>query len=178
MHAAIAGLSTGVATLLVAWSHKYLGLMEDIGLDDMSGTRAAARTASLPDLFDRLWARRELIREHLLDFRARAQGEIHPHRRLVSHPHRPSDGAREDDVGGRGSRTGGPAAEFRDDGSGGRGPRCAVAGGDDRDADLQRGGVDRQESGGVLAQDYPADLIEILIADGRSDDGTVERVRP
>ncbi|MEX1244598.1 MAG: polysaccharide pyruvyl transferase family protein [Thermoanaerobaculia bacterium] len=77
MHAAIAGLSTGVATLPVAWSHKYVGLMEDIGLADYVWDQSETeRSASLSDLFDRLWERREPIRAHLLDFCARAQGRI------------------------------------------------------------------------------------------------------
>ena len=76
MHAAIAGLSTGVATIPVAWSHKYAGLMEDIGLAEYVWDQGAERSASLSDLFDRLWERRQPIRAHLLDFGARAQGRI------------------------------------------------------------------------------------------------------
>jgi polysaccharide pyruvyl transferase WcaK-like protein len=76
MHAAIAGLSTGVATLPVAWSHKYAGLMEDIGLAEYVWDQSDDRSASLSDLFDRLWERREPIRAHLLDFEARALGRI------------------------------------------------------------------------------------------------------
>ena len=76
MHAAIAGLSSGVATLPVAWSHKYVGLMEDIGLADYVWDQNGEGSASLSDLFDRLWERREPIRAHLLDFCARAQGRI------------------------------------------------------------------------------------------------------
>jgi polysaccharide pyruvyl transferase WcaK-like protein len=76
MHAAIAGLSSGVATLPVAWSHKYVGLMEDIGLAEYVWDQSAEGSGSLSDLFDRLWERREPIRAHLLDYCARAQRRI------------------------------------------------------------------------------------------------------
>lgn len=76
MHAAIAGLSTGVPTIPVAWSHKYGGLMEDVGLADFVWNQGAERPESLTDLFDRLWEGQEPIRAHLEDFTARAQGRI------------------------------------------------------------------------------------------------------
>lgn len=76
MHAAIAGLSSGVATLPVAWSHKYVGLMEDIGLANYVWHWSGEGSASLCDLFDRMWERREPIRVQLLDYCAQAQGRI------------------------------------------------------------------------------------------------------
>ncbi len=76
MHAAIAGLSSGVATLPVSWSHKYVGLMEDIGLADYVWDQVGEGPTSLPNLFDRLWERREPIRAHLTDYCAQARGRI------------------------------------------------------------------------------------------------------
>jgi colanic acid/amylovoran biosynthesis protein len=76
MHAAIAGLSTGVPTLPVAWSHKYVGLMEDIGLADFVWDQGGHGPGSLSDLFDRLWESREPIRTRLLDYCTLARGRI------------------------------------------------------------------------------------------------------
>jgi colanic acid/amylovoran biosynthesis protein len=76
MHAAIAGLSTGVPTIPVAWSHKYGGLMEDIGLAGYVWNQGARLPPDLTDLFDRLWERREPIRAHLRDFGAYARDRV------------------------------------------------------------------------------------------------------
>jgi polysaccharide pyruvyl transferase WcaK-like protein len=75
MHAAIAGLSSGIPTILLAWSHKYAGVMEEIGLDGCVWDQHAP-AAPLVDLFDRLWNRRDTVRTHLLDYTSRAQREI------------------------------------------------------------------------------------------------------
>jgi len=75
MHAAIAGLSSGIPTLLVAWSHKYVGLMEEIGLDGCVWDQRAPK-GPLAGLFERLWNRRDTIRRHLLEYTARARHEI------------------------------------------------------------------------------------------------------
>ena len=76
MHAAIAGLSSGVPTLLVSWSHKYQGLMEDIGLENCVWDQFAAGAGRLDELFDRLWERRNRVRERLRDYTARAGRQI------------------------------------------------------------------------------------------------------
>lgn len=75
MHAAIAGLSSGVPTIVVSWSHKYAGLMEAVGLEEFvwDQNRPSVR---LPDLFDRLWQERHLIRGRLLEYTAMAQEQI------------------------------------------------------------------------------------------------------
>jgi colanic acid/amylovoran biosynthesis protein WcaK/AmsJ len=75
MHAAIAGLSSGIPTLLVAWSHKYAGLMEEIELDGCVWDQNAP-AEPLVGLFERLWNRRDAVRRHLLDYTARARREI------------------------------------------------------------------------------------------------------
>jgi colanic acid/amylovoran biosynthesis protein len=75
MHAAIAGLSLGIPTLLVAWSHKYAGLMDEIGLDRCVWDQHAPRDL-LVGLFERLWNQRGTVRSYLLDYTARAQREI------------------------------------------------------------------------------------------------------
>ncbi len=76
MHAGIAGLSSGVPTLLVSWSHKYLGIMEKIGLPEYVWEQREAAPGSLPPLFDRMWRERARIRERLLAYTARARREI------------------------------------------------------------------------------------------------------
>jgi polysaccharide pyruvyl transferase WcaK-like protein len=76
MHAAIAGLSSGVPTLLVAWSHKYRGVMEEIGLDGCVWDQDDRASVPLTRLFDQLWARREPVRARLLEYTARAKKEI------------------------------------------------------------------------------------------------------
>jgi colanic acid/amylovoran biosynthesis protein WcaK/AmsJ len=75
MHAAIAGLSSGIPTLLVVWSHKYAGLMEEIELDGCVWDQNAP-AEPLVGLFERLWNRRDAVRRHLLDYTARARREI------------------------------------------------------------------------------------------------------
>jgi len=76
MHAAIAGLSSGIPTLLVAWSHKYGGVMDDIGLEDCVWDQNAPGVATVDELFDRLWDRRDWVRERLLEYTTRARREI------------------------------------------------------------------------------------------------------
>jgi colanic acid/amylovoran biosynthesis protein WcaK/AmsJ len=76
MHAAIAGLSSGVPTIPVAWSHKYVGLMEEIGLAKYVWHQDSQSLVSLCDLFDQLWEEREPIRTRLLDYTAGAQMQI------------------------------------------------------------------------------------------------------
>jgi colanic acid/amylovoran biosynthesis protein len=75
MHAAIAGLSSGIPTLLMAWSHKYAGLMEEVGLDDCVWDQHGP-AGSLVGHFERLWRRRDTVRRHLLDYTARARREV------------------------------------------------------------------------------------------------------
>ncbi len=76
MHAAIAGLSSGVPSLLVSWSHKYGGVMQEIGLDDCVWDQSSTASPPLCGLFDQLWKRRETVRARLLGYTARAQEEI------------------------------------------------------------------------------------------------------
>lgn len=75
MHAAIAGLSSGVPSVLVAWSHKYAGLTEQIGIEDCVWDLSGA-PVSLGSMFDRLWERREPMRARLLGYTAEARAEI------------------------------------------------------------------------------------------------------
>jgi len=76
MHAAIAGVSSGVPTLPIAWSHKYEGLMEEIGLAEYVWDQNRYTSASLCGLFDQLWEQRQPIRSRLLDYTAGAQRQI------------------------------------------------------------------------------------------------------
>jgi polysaccharide pyruvyl transferase WcaK-like protein/glycosyltransferase involved in cell wall biosynthesis len=170
MHAGIAGLSSGVPTVLVAWSHKYRGVMEEIGLSDCVWDQAE-ESGALDTLFDRLWERRDVLRKQLLAYTARAGREIAkmtariagflPGSSAVAAD--PSDQARVPDV-----------------------PSPAVSA-SALDEDLPHVSIIMpiyneaawiaRSLTSVLEQDYPKDRVEILIADSRSDDGTAEIIR-
>ena len=76
MHAAIAGLSSGVPTVAAAWSHKYEGVLLEIGLADFVWDQRGPDAPRLDTLFDRLWLERDRIRSRLVDYTARARLEI------------------------------------------------------------------------------------------------------
>lgn len=76
MHAGIAGLSSAVPTLLVAWSHKYSGLMEEIGIEHCVWDQTGSSDVSLSALFDRLWERRAPLRARLRAYAAEARQKI------------------------------------------------------------------------------------------------------
>ena len=76
MHAGIAGLSSGIPTLVVAWSHKYRGVMEEIGLGDFVWDQVEGQRGVLDPLFDRLWERRDPVRQRLLAYTEKARLEI------------------------------------------------------------------------------------------------------
>ena len=65
MHAGIAALSSNVPTLMVAWSSKYDGLMEEMGLRQFVWNVVGSAPNSLAHLFDRLWQQRDFVQEHL-----------------------------------------------------------------------------------------------------------------
>ena len=68
MHAAIAALSSGVPTMTVSWSHKYEGLMEQIGMPEFSWSMNDKAGRDTTDIFDALWRRRAAARERLIEF--------------------------------------------------------------------------------------------------------------
>jgi colanic acid/amylovoran biosynthesis protein len=72
MHAGIAGLSSAVPTMLVSWSHKYEGLMEQVGLAEFVWNVCAPPRHSLNELFDDLWNRRDEVRTRLRAYNGRA----------------------------------------------------------------------------------------------------------
>jgi len=76
MHAGIAALSSGIPTLMISWSHKYAGVMEDLGLAEFVWDFLAPAGRELGPLFDELWQQRRSVSERLHDFNARAQFEI------------------------------------------------------------------------------------------------------
>jgi len=76
MHAAIAGLSSGVPTLMVSWSHKYAGVMDEIGLEGCVWDPEDPGADSLSDLFDRLWRGREATARRLREYTAGARRQI------------------------------------------------------------------------------------------------------
>jgi polysaccharide pyruvyl transferase WcaK-like protein len=68
MHAAIAALSSGVPTMAVSWSHKYEGLMEQIGMPEFSWSVSDKAGRDPADIFDALWRRRAAVRGRLIGF--------------------------------------------------------------------------------------------------------------
>jgi colanic acid/amylovoran biosynthesis protein len=77
MHAGIAGLSSSVPTLMISWSHKYEGLMEQIGLPEFVWNVSAPSPAPLNEVFDDLWIRREEVRRHLSAYNETVGPVIH-----------------------------------------------------------------------------------------------------
>jgi len=76
MHAAIAGLSSGVPTLMVSWSHKYRGVMDEIGLEGCVWDPEDPGADSIRDMFDRLWNDREETARRLRRYTAGARRQI------------------------------------------------------------------------------------------------------
>jgi colanic acid/amylovoran biosynthesis protein len=76
MHAAIAGLSSNVPTIMLSWSHKYSGLMQEIGLEQCVWEidRSAPH---LERLVEWTWERRGWIRELLAAYNGNAQIAVH-----------------------------------------------------------------------------------------------------
>jgi colanic acid/amylovoran biosynthesis protein len=76
MHAAIAALSSDVPTIMLSWSHKYSGLMQEIGLEqcvwEMDGS-----AAHLEHLIEWTWERRAHIRELLAAYNGNARIAVH-----------------------------------------------------------------------------------------------------
>ena len=177
MHAGIAGLSSGVPTLFAGWSHKYLGLMEEIGLGEFVWEQRDAAPGSLPPLFDRMWRERAAFGSACshtrLERGARSPGprSSSPHAfRIARATHRtrfrrPGRRSGTDErIADRGrTPSGGPEAVL---------PLVSIA-----MPVLNESEWIETSLAAVLRQDYPPELVEILIADGQSGDGTVERIR-
>lgn len=76
MHAAIAALSSGVPTIMLSWSHKYPGLMEEIGLQKLVWS-LQSRAEELEALIEELWQERAVIRHRLHAYTRAAQDAVH-----------------------------------------------------------------------------------------------------
>lgn len=76
MHAAIAALSSGVPTIMLSWSHKYPGLMEEIGLQKFVWS-LESRAEELEALIEELWQERAVIRHRLHAYTRAAQDAVH-----------------------------------------------------------------------------------------------------
>lgn len=76
MHAGIAALSSSVPTVLLSWSHKYVGLMQEIGLQKYVWEVAAAPEGGLEQLIDELWQNRSDIRAILTSYNCSTKMEI------------------------------------------------------------------------------------------------------
>jgi polysaccharide pyruvyl transferase WcaK-like protein len=76
MHAGIAGLSSGVPTILVSWSHKYEGIASEIGMERCVWDPRRESAEELAAMFDRAWERREELTRKLLQYSAAARRRI------------------------------------------------------------------------------------------------------
>jgi len=76
MHAGIAALSSGIPTAMISWSHKYAGVMEEVGLPEFVWDLLAPGGTHLSNVFDELWRQRRSVSERLRDFNTRAQFDI------------------------------------------------------------------------------------------------------
>ena len=183
MHAAIAGLSSGIPTLVVAWSHKYEGVMEEIGLEEFVWKPDSSGSDELVALFDRLWIQRDSLRSRLLGLYGPSPTEIAemvldrglpsgfgPSR--LSRSSRPPSNGRPDDRASRCLAFGMTSSSGMSSREAPEGlPRVSIAMPIYNEAES----IDRTLAA-VLDQDYPQHLTEILIAESQSADGTAERI--
>lgn len=65
MHACIAGLSMGIPTIAIAWSHKYFGIMDSFGLDEYVSNSLDPELV-IPRI-QSAWNNRDGIRNRLLE---------------------------------------------------------------------------------------------------------------
>lgn len=75
MHAAIAALSSDVPTIMLSWSHKYSGLMEQIGLERFVWDMESP-VEELEQLIEEVWETRSAIREVLRRYNETAQASV------------------------------------------------------------------------------------------------------
>lgn len=64
-HAMVSGLAMGVPTMLVGWSHKYVEVLEDFGLEGYAIDYAQLSEPALRDLFQRLEHDADAVRERI-----------------------------------------------------------------------------------------------------------------
>jgi len=76
MHAGIAALSSNVPTIFLSWSHKYVGLLEEMNIPEFVWDGNTENIASLKRLFDRLMKDRESIKKVLADYNSLAEESI------------------------------------------------------------------------------------------------------
>jgi colanic acid/amylovoran biosynthesis protein len=75
LHAGIAALSSAVPTMMASWSHKYEGLMEQVGIPEYVWNVQTPQVGS-EEIFDRLWRHRAAVRAQLELFNITAEAEI------------------------------------------------------------------------------------------------------
>jgi polysaccharide pyruvyl transferase WcaK-like protein len=76
MHAGIAALSSNVPTIFMSWSHKYVGLLEEINIPEFVWDGKPQNIDSLKKLFDELMQEREAIKRILTDYNSLAEESI------------------------------------------------------------------------------------------------------
>jgi len=76
MHAGIAALSSNVPTIFLSWSHKYVGLLEEMNIPEFVWDGNTENIASLKRLFDKLMKDRESIKKVLADYNSLAEESI------------------------------------------------------------------------------------------------------
>lgn len=85
MHAAIAALSSNVPTIMLSWSHKYSGLMQEIGLEHCVW-QSGGCAAELEQLIDWTWERRGPIRAVLEAYNETAREAVQNEVRFLLEP--------------------------------------------------------------------------------------------
>ena len=76
MHAGIAALSSNVPTIFLSWSHKYVGLLEEMDIPEFVWDGNTENIDSLKRLFDRLMKNREAIKLILAAYNSQAEEPI------------------------------------------------------------------------------------------------------
>ena len=76
MHAGIAGLSSNIPTILLSWSHKYIGLLEEIGIPECVWDGNIESIQELKKLFDRVMQDKEFIKQSLTRYNSFAEDSI------------------------------------------------------------------------------------------------------
>jgi polysaccharide pyruvyl transferase WcaK-like protein len=76
MHAGIAALSLNIPTIFLSWSHKYIGLLEEIGIPDFVWDINTQSLDELKNLLDKLMRNRESIKQTLSRYNSLSEESI------------------------------------------------------------------------------------------------------
>jgi colanic acid/amylovoran biosynthesis protein WcaK/AmsJ len=76
MHAGIAALSSNIPTILLSWSHKYIGLLEEIGIRECIWDGNTESSDELKTLFDKIMQDKDSIKQALSRYNSVAEESI------------------------------------------------------------------------------------------------------